>query len=121
MQIYVAECVEMDQSWAKRDDLRPRDVSVWLWARAFWGLRLLLEESSPDHRWAGWTSSSKAWSPSRLIVHRKEACRMISARTDDRGFVALLNEAMAVVLPGEPIPRAKADRVRMLVDAVQHG
>ena len=35
---YVAECVEMDQSWAKRDDLRPRDVSVWLWARAFWGL-----------------------------------------------------------------------------------
>ena len=51
----------------------------------------------------------------------EEACRMISARTDDRGFVALLNEAMAVVLPGEPIPRAKADRVRMLVDAVQHG
>ena len=35
---YVAECVEMDKSWAKRDDLRPRDVSVWLWARAFWGL-----------------------------------------------------------------------------------
>ena len=35
---------------------------------------------------------------------------MISARTDDRSFVALLNEAMAVVLPGEPIPRAKADR-----------
>ena len=28
---YVAE-------WAKREDLRPRDVSVWLWARAFWGL-----------------------------------------------------------------------------------
>ena len=51
----------------------------------------------------------------------EEACRMILARTDDRGFVALLNEAMAVVLPGEPIPRAKADRVRMLVDAVQHG
>ena len=40
----------------------------------------------------------------------EEACRMISARTDDRSFVALLNEAMAVVLPGEPIPRAKADR-----------
>ena len=38
-----------------------------------------------------------------------------------QGLVALLNEAMAVVLPGEPIPRAKADRVRMLVDAVQHG
>ena len=35
---YVAECVEMDQTWARRDDLRPRDVSVWLWARAFWGL-----------------------------------------------------------------------------------
>ena len=33
---YVAECVEMDQTWARRDDLRPRDV--WLWARAFWGL-----------------------------------------------------------------------------------
>ena len=48
----------------------------------------------------------------------EEACRLISARTDDRSFVALLNEAMAVVLPGEPIPRAKADRVRMLVDAV---
>ena len=51
----------------------------------------------------------------------EEACRMISARTDDRSFVALLNEAMAVVLPGEPIPRAKADRVRMLVDAVHQG
>ena len=48
----------------------------------------------------------------------EEACRLISARTDDRGFVALLNEAMAVVLPGEPIPRAKADCVRMLVDAI---
>ena len=35
---YVAECVEMDQTWAKRDDLRARDVSVCLWARAFWGL-----------------------------------------------------------------------------------
>ena len=35
---YVAECVEMDQTWSRRDDLRPRDVSVWLWARAFWGL-----------------------------------------------------------------------------------
>ena len=23
---YVAECVEMDQTWARRDDLRPRDV-----------------------------------------------------------------------------------------------
>ena len=33
---YVVECVEMDQTWARRDDLRPRDVSVWLWARAFW-------------------------------------------------------------------------------------
>ena len=41
----------------------------------------------------------------------EEACRLISAMTDDRSFVALLNEAMAVVLPGEPIPRAKADRV----------
>ena len=51
----------------------------------------------------------------------EEACRLISARTDDRSFVALLNEAMAVVLPGEPIPRAKADRVRMLVDAVHQG
>ena len=28
----------MDQTWARRDDLRPRNVSVWLWARAFWGL-----------------------------------------------------------------------------------
>ena len=35
---YVAECVELDQAWARRDDLRPRDVSVWLWARAIWGL-----------------------------------------------------------------------------------
>ena len=35
------------------------------------------------------------------------ACRLILARADDRSFVALLNEAMAVVLPGEPIPRAK--------------
>ena len=51
----------------------------------------------------------------------EEAFRMISARTDDRSFVALLNEAMAVVLPGELIPRAKADRVRMLVDAVHQG
>ena len=34
----------------------------------------------------------------------EEACRLISARTDDRSFVALLNEAMAVVLPGEPLP-----------------
>ena len=51
----------------------------------------------------------------------EEACRLISARTDDRSFVALLNEAMAVVLPGEPLPRAKADRVRMLVDAVHQG
>ena len=34
---YVAKCVEMDQTWARRDDLRPRDVSVWLWARAFLG------------------------------------------------------------------------------------
>ena len=51
----------------------------------------------------------------------EEACRLISARTDDRSFVALLNEAMAVVLAGEPLPRAKADRVRMLVDAVHQG
>ena len=51
----------------------------------------------------------------------EEACRLISARADDRNFVALLNEAMAVVLPGEPIPRAKADRVRMLVEAVHRG
>ena len=36
--------------------------------RMKWPRRLLLEESLPDHRWAGWTSSSKAWSPSRLIV-----------------------------------------------------
>ena len=42
-------------------------------------------------------------------------------RADDRSFVALLNEVMAVVLPGEPIPRAKADRVKMLVDAVHQG
>ena len=51
----------------------------------------------------------------------EEACRLTSARTDNRGFVALLNEAMAVVLPGEPIPRAKADRVKMVVDAVHQG
>ena len=51
----------------------------------------------------------------------EEACRVVSARSDDQGFVALLNEAMAVVLPGEPLPRAKADRVRMLIDAVQRG
>ena len=38
----------------------------------------------------------------------EEACRLISARTDHKSFVALLNEAMAVVLPVEPIPRAKA-------------
>ena len=31
---YVAECVELDQAWARRDDLRPRDVSVWLKANA---------------------------------------------------------------------------------------
>ena len=37
---YVAECVEMNRSWAKREDLRPRDVSVWLWARAFSGASL---------------------------------------------------------------------------------
>ena len=35
---YVSECVELDQAWARRDDLRPRDVSVWLWTRTFWGL-----------------------------------------------------------------------------------
>ena len=35
---YVAECVEIDKSWAKREDLRPRDVSVWLWACVFWGV-----------------------------------------------------------------------------------
>ena len=35
---YVAECVELDQAWTRRDDLRPRDVSMWLWARAIWGL-----------------------------------------------------------------------------------
>ena len=51
----------------------------------------------------------------------EEARRLISARTHDRSFVALLNEAMAVVLPGEPISRAKADRVKMLVDAVHQG
>ena len=51
----------------------------------------------------------------------EEASRLISARTDDRSFVALLNEAMAVVLLGEPTPRAKADRVRMLVIAVHQG
>ena len=51
----------------------------------------------------------------------EEACRLITARTDDRSFVVLFNEAMAVVLPGEPIPRAKADRVRMLADAVHQG
>ena len=44
-----------------------------------------------------------------------EACRLISARTDDRGFVVLL------LLLGEPIPRAKADRVKMLVDAMHQG
>ena len=51
----------------------------------------------------------------------EEACRLLSARKDDRGFVVLLNEAMAVVLLGEPIPRAKADRVKMLADAVHQG
>ena len=51
----------------------------------------------------------------------EEARRLISARTDDRSFVALLNEAMEVVLRGEPIPRAKVDRVTMLVDAVHQG
>ena len=35
---YVAECAELDQAWARRDDLRPRDVSVWLTAREIWGL-----------------------------------------------------------------------------------
>ena len=52
---------------------------------------------------------------------QEEAYRLISARTDDRSFVVLLNEAMAVVLPGEPIPRAKADRVRMLVEKLHQG
>ena len=36
-QVDLCRYVEMDQTWARRDDLRPRDVSVWLWARAFWG------------------------------------------------------------------------------------
>ena len=49
----------------------------------------------------------------------EEACRLKSARTDDRSFVALLNEAMAVALPGEPIPRAEVDQVKMLVVAVR--
>ena len=31
---YVAECVELDQGRDRRDDLRPRDVSVWLKANA---------------------------------------------------------------------------------------
>ena len=35
---YVAQSVELDQAWARREDLMPRDVSVWLWARAVWGL-----------------------------------------------------------------------------------
>ena len=51
----------------------------------------------------------------------EEVCRLTTARTDDRSFVALLSEAMAVVLPGEPMPPAKADRVKMLVDAVHQG
>ena len=28
----------LDQAWARRDDLVPRDVSVWLWARGIRGL-----------------------------------------------------------------------------------
>ena len=38
-----------------------------------------------------------------------------SARTDDRNFVPVLNEAMAVVILGEPITRARVDWVKMLV------
>ena len=51
----------------------------------------------------------------------EEACRLLSARRDDRNFVPVLDEAMAVVVPGEPIPRARAKRVRMLVEAVHQG
>ena len=47
---------------------RRRGLTSWMMK---WPRRLLLEKSLPDRRWAGWTSSSKAWSPSRLIVHRK--------------------------------------------------
>ena len=32
-------------------------------------------------------------------------------------FVPVLNGAMAEVIPGEPIPRATVDRVKMLVGA----
>ena len=39
---------------------------------------------------------------------QEEACRLISARTDDRNLVPVLNEAMAVVILGEPIPRDDA-------------
>ena len=46
----------------------PGGLTSW---RMKWPRRLLLEKSLPDRRWAGWISSSKAWSPSRLIVHRK--------------------------------------------------
>ena len=35
---YVAHCVEADHARARRDDLEPSDVSVWLWARATWCL-----------------------------------------------------------------------------------
>ena len=49
----------------------------------------------------------------------EEACRLIFFRTDDRSFVALLNEAMAVVLLGEPIPgRCGAPRLTMQDDAM---
>ena len=35
---YVVQCVEADHAWARTDDLEPSDVTVWLWARAIWGL-----------------------------------------------------------------------------------
>ena len=51
----------------------------------------------------------------------EEACKLISARIDDRNFVPVLNEAMAVGIPGEPVHPGSRDWVKMLVEGVHQG
>ena len=48
----------------------------------------MMGENSLDRRWVGWISSSGAWYPSPVDCTLEEACRLRSARTDDRSFVA---------------------------------
>ena len=65
---YLAQCVVLDQAWARRDDLRPRDVSVWLWARAIWGLPAWLRRGRLVTTGQVFSRQSSPWSKASALA-----------------------------------------------------